>query len=431
MAVAMGPVRRRFRTFAIAAFVVLIPVAVWTAWDYAEARRFQRLVEEIRARNEPLVTSPYVAPSDPAERNAARYYAAASSLVFSTIVGQQRDLPRALAAGGSEAEQARAALRAWLERHREAEALLATATELEFLGSETPLGTNFGPIARLDRLADMRRLERLEAGDGEGAAQAFRQQVKVGRMGAGTQLAVPTLHHVTRPTGDIPRLLALAPPTPLLGALSDALAEHDRDEVVVEALFVLRTWIVEGIWNVNRHWFSTARDAPPMIARPLAANRTRRDTGMMGDLIAQARRPWPEPLHVEGPERQPAPRWLGRLRSMESEVRYLHRNTTRQLASALAGIRVARTAIALELHRRETGALPGRLDALVPRRFHTLPVDPFSGSPLVYRLTDDGFIIYSLGLNQQDDGGNLERPARSPRGAMDPPLDIGLRVSIR
>jgi hypothetical protein len=101
------------------------------------------------------------------------------------------------------------------------------------------------------------------------------------------------------------------------------------------------------------------------------------------------------------------------------------------LASALAGIRVARTAIALELHRRETGELPGRLDALVPTHFQTLPVDPFSGAPLVYRVTDDGFIVYSLGLNQQDDGGNLERPARRPGGATDPPLDVGLRVSLR
>jgi hypothetical protein len=44
-----------------------------------------------------------------------------------------------------------------------------------------------------------------------------------------------------------------------------------------------------------------------------------------------------------------------------------------------------------------------------------LPLDPFSDGPPVYRRTDDAFILYSLGLNFADDGGEpgLGRTGRS------------------
>ncbi len=36
-----------------------------------------------------------------------------------------------------------------------------------------------------------------------------------------------------------------------------------------------------------------------------------------------------------------------------------------------------------------------------------IPIDPFSDKPLVYRKTDEGFILYSVGLDYKDDGGVL------------------------
>jgi hypothetical protein len=42
---------------------------------------------------------------------------------------------------------------------------------------------------------------------------------------------------------------------------------------------------------------------------------------------------------------------------------------------------------------------------LVPEHLERLPDDPFSGKPLVYRLTDEGFRLYSVGPNGVDDGG--------------------------
>jgi hypothetical protein len=36
-------------------------------------------------------------------------------------------------------------------------------------------------------------------------------------------------------------------------------------------------------------------------------------------------------------------------------------------------------------------------------------MDPFSDKPLVYRKTDDDFILYSAGYNFKDDGGEYGR----------------------
>jgi hypothetical protein len=36
-------------------------------------------------------------------------------------------------------------------------------------------------------------------------------------------------------------------------------------------------------------------------------------------------------------------------------------------------------------------------------------VDPFSGKPLVVKRTDDGWLVYSVGKNGKDDGGDFEK----------------------
>ena len=69
-----------FRRVALVAFIVLVPIALHTAWDHYEARRLARLVSDIRARNE-LVGSASTIPAAESPDNAARYYAAAAALV--------------------------------------------------------------------------------------------------------------------------------------------------------------------------------------------------------------------------------------------------------------------------------------------------------------------------------------------------------------
>ena len=56
---------------------------------------------------------------------------------------------------------------------------------------------------------------------------------------------------------------------------------------------------------------------------------------------------------------------------------------------------------------------PETLDALVPQFIEKLPHDIIGGQPLHYRRTADGkFLLYSVGWNEIDDGGQ-ESPTNS------------------
>ena len=63
--------------------------------------------------------------------------------------------------------------------------------------------------------------------------------------------------------------------------------------------------------------------------------------------------------------------------------------------------------IALQAYRAEHGEYPGSLNGLVPEILPQMVDDPFNnqGGPFVYRRTEDGYSLYSLGQNRRDDGG--------------------------
>jgi len=66
--------------------------------------------------------------------------------------------------------------------------------------------------------------------------------------------------------------------------------------------------------------------------------------------------------------------------------------------------------IAILRHKEKVGSFPESLDKLVEAGLlKALPIDPFSDKPLVYKRTDDGFILYSVGYNFADDGGTVFR----------------------
>jgi hypothetical protein len=81
-------------------------------------------------------------------------------------------------------------------------------------------------------------------------------------------------------------------------------------------------------------------------------------------------------------------------------------NSPRKFALAQATVNLARTACALERRRLAQGKYPQTLDVLAPQFIAKVPHDPIGGQPLHYRPTDDGqFILYSVGWNEEDDGG--------------------------
>ena len=75
---------------------------------------------------------------------------------------------------------------------------------------------------------------------------------------------------------------------------------------------------------------------------------------------------------------------------------------------------LTRLVFALHGHRDDQGRFPERLDELVPRYLTAVPLDPFSDSPFHYRAekAGQGFVLYSVGWNEQDDSGR-EREGNS------------------
>lgn len=91
----------------------------------------------------------------------------------------------------------------------------------------------------------------------------------------------------------------------------------------------------------------------------------------------------------------------------------------------LAHCRVARTALALEAHNLAQGRLPEAVDGLVPAYLPSVPTDPFGGQALRYRKLDEGFVVYSVGEDLTDDGG--EEPPKG-EGRRDKYRDISITV---
>ena len=62
-------------------------------------------------------------------------------------------------------------------------------------------------------------------------------------------------------------------------------------------------------------------------------------------------------------------------------------------------------AFALAEWKTKNGSYPDSLADLVPAYFDKVPQDGFAGTPLNYQLEGDGFLIYSIGRNLEDEGG--------------------------
>ena len=77
-------------------------------------------------------------------------------------------------------------------------------------------------------------------------------------------------------------------------------------------------------------------------------------------------------------------------------------------AEALEALRqMAIAAIALKRYHLAHHEYPERLDAMAPEYFEAVPFDPADGQPLRYRCNPDGsFLLYSIGDNGKDDGGD-------------------------
>jgi hypothetical protein len=78
----------------------------------------------------------------------------------------------------------------------------------------------------------------------------------------------------------------------------------------------------------------------------------------------------------------------------------------RNSAEGSARLGTARIALAIERYRLAQGGLPDSLGDLIPTSLDAVPTDPFDGQPLRYKKLANGYVVYSVGENGKDDGGD-------------------------
>jgi hypothetical protein len=83
-------------------------------------------------------------------------------------------------------------------------------------------------------------------------------------------------------------------------------------------------------------------------------------------------------------------------------------------------------AIAATRYRVDHGDYPPSADRLVPEYLDAIPLDPFNGQPLRFKKTSDGsVVIYSVGSDGVDDGGQVEKPRDGKH-----PADVGIILTL-
>lgn len=92
-------------------------------------------------------------------------------------------------------------------------------------------------------------------------------------------------------------------------------------------------------------------------------------------------------------------------------------------ARGVASHRCTAVAIALARYYLDHGAYPTTLQSLVPTYLTAIPLDPFDGVPLRCKPASDAATIYSIGIDRNDDGGDVNQSGDGH------PKDIGFRLA--
>lgn len=86
-------------------------------------------------------------------------------------------------------------------------------------------------------------------------------------------------------------------------------------------------------------------------------------------------------------------------------ARSIRRGVQEKHEVASARLRLLTVEVALRSYKCRQGRAAETLAQLTPKYLRSAPIDPFSGKPLIYRLSGTNWVLYSLGPDRKNDGG--------------------------
>ncbi|GMV93319.1 MAG: hypothetical protein AMXMBFR82_30970 [Candidatus Hydrogenedentota bacterium] len=434
------PRRRRTLIAVCVVGIVLVVLGLAGAGVWAALGRADRLYAQvaeleasIRERGQPVTLEELNAyyPAVPDEENAALVYEEAFRLLESIDPEGERtaDLLEQL---NGVSRVAPSGLVEEVEAHLEScEAVFEVlARAAGYPESRYPVDFRRGVATELPHLKPLRTCVRLEALRGsyavlDGRFDAF----------ADSQRSVFALSRSLRYEPQIiAQLVRIAAHAIAAESLENALKRSElRDETLVELAdlygstenidAVVRTYAGERCIfadAVYRTWIGDRGEGWPEITRPSLKSRIRialnggRERIATGERLAmlQYLTPLANAPDLSWPERMELSERTYESTKDLPDSKVMSRTMLPALARGIgafardaAVLRMARTALTIELYRSSEGDLPSELDALVPKYLPAPTLDPFDGEPLRYRRHEEGYAIYSIYSDLKDDNG--------------------------
>jgi len=185
----------------------------------------------------------------------------------------------------------------------------------------------------------------------------------------------------------------------------DLLAALDGERLFVgEWVFSLpRTELQRQLRRIfpDKSWIDLARISIGMSFKPLLQNDHAHYLRVLYTFSRIAQTPYAgldQDLAIQAVPR----RVLGRFSFVTGQIMPYTFDFDRQFHTlTIAAVRITRAGLAVLQHKQTHGVFPEDLSTLGLQDLD----DPFSGRPLIYRSEGAGFIVYSIGFDQKDDGG--------------------------
>jgi hypothetical protein len=405
--------RPKFFRRSMVALALVLPFLIHAVWSYIETRRFDTHIRAIEAKGEPTQIRSTTPTGDAAR--ADRYYRAAAVLAEFRSETAGSDLVTAAQRTGEWSDALIARARQLLGAHQDTFAFVDQAADLPF--EDFAAGTTYSYLAvgltDAIRLTCLRAIVQTAEGNADAGARSLYAAARAGRWFARKHSTVG-LYSVWFAPAVAVVLERGRPDEAALERLALALEDLDRDDILEQMLLTARASSLQS--GAADSWFIGPRTTPVfVIERPWLTHRVNQQLAWYRQTLQAVDAPWPTRIDVLVDSQV----GLFNLDVPFDRTSMIQRTTA--MIAPLAVIRTMRAAVGIERYRRRHAEqLPALLGDIVPSMLSAAPVDPFSGEPVHYLRTGDGYNVYSVGENRVDDGGDVRFP--TARGA-----DVGMR----